>query len=70
MDEVVKVPLATGVLVMAAGALLSRFNIEALLEFLRDVVAELTLPLLLIVVVVELLLLLGVGVLTAAIKQG
>lgn len=68
MEEVVKVPLATGVLVMAAGALFSRFNIEALLEFLRDVVAELTLPLLLIVVVVELLL--GVGVLTAAIKQG
>lgn len=60
-------PLATGVLVMAAGALFNRFNIEALLEFFRDVVAELTLPLLLIVVVVELLF--GVGVLTAAIKQ-
>lgn len=58
MEEVVKVPLATGVLVMAAGALLSKFNIDALLEFLRDVVPELTLPLL-IVVVDELLL--GVG---------
>lgn len=58
MEEVVKVPLATGVLVMAAGALFNRFNIDALLEFLRDVVPELTLPLL-IVVVDELLL--GVG---------
>lgn len=58
MEEVVKVPLATGVLVMAAGALFSKFNIDALLEFLRDVVPELTLPLL-IVVVDELLL--GVG---------
>lgn len=59
MEEVVKVPLATGVLVMAAGALFNRFNIDALLEFLRDVVAALTLPLLIVAVVDELLL--GVG---------
>jgi len=66
----VNVPLATGVLVMAAGALFSRFSMDALPEFLRVVVAGFPLlPLLVFMFVVTLLLLVGIGVLPAVDKR-